>query len=207
MASRFFPHTPVREGHVTDALVVNINGEPVRIKHGLLLGKCLAYNLNVVPVPLEFPTAYVSSVHKSSVDTDLGQAPTLCSVVTVVDYPEMKHSLLELLERFRDVIALPGESLGETDRTAHHIRLKPGSQPVYVAPYRLPHSQKASVDEMIQDISDQGVIQNTRSPWNSPLFLVPKKDKSFRPVIDFRRVSDDHYTVLILNDLLMSSEH
>ncbi len=81
----------VREGHVTDALVVNITGGPVRIKHGLLLGKCLAYNLNVVPVPLVFPAACVSSVHKSSVDTELRQAPNLRSVVNVVDYPEMKH--------------------------------------------------------------------------------------------------------------------
>ncbi len=102
----------VREGHVTDALVVNITGVPVRIRHRLLLGKYLAYNLKVVPFPLEFPTACVSSVHKSSVDTELGQAPTLRSAVNVVDYPEMKHSLLELLERFRDVTALPGESLG-----------------------------------------------------------------------------------------------
>ncbi len=95
-----------------------------------------------------------------------------------------------------------------TDRTAHHIRLKPGTQPVYVAAYRLPHSQKAIVDEMIQDMLGQGVIQNSRSPWNSPLFLVPKKDKSFRPVIDFRRVSDvtvdDHYPLPTLSDLLMS---
>ncbi len=55
---------------------------------------------------------------------------------------------------------------------------------------------------------DQGVIQHSRSPWNSPLFLVPKKDGSFRPVIDFRKVSevteDDRYPLLVLGDLLMS---
>ncbi len=138
----------------------------------------------------------------------LTDGPTLRSVVNVVDHPEMKHSFLELLEGFRDVIALPGESLGVTDRTAHHIRLKPGTQPVYVAACRLPHSQKAIVDEVIQDMLDQGVIQNSCSPWNSPLFLVTKKDKSIRPVIDFRRVNDvtvdDHYPLPILSDLLMS---
>ncbi len=111
----------VREGHVTDALVVNTTGGPVKIKQGLLLRKFLAYNQNVVPEPLDFPTASVSSVCTSSVDTELGQAPTLRSVVNVVDYPEMKHSLLDLLGRYRDAIALPGESLGVTDRTAHHI--------------------------------------------------------------------------------------
>ncbi len=76
----------------------------------------------------------------------------------------MKHSLLELLERFRDVTALLGESLGVTDRTAHHIRLKPGTQLVYVAAYRLPHSQKAIVDEIIQDMLDKG--GNSKFPFS-----------------------------------------
>ncbi len=47
---------------------------------------------------------------------------------------------------------------------------------------------------------DQGVIQISRSLWNSPLFLVPKKDESFRPVIDFRKVNE----LTVLGDLLMS---
>ncbi len=60
---------------------------------------------------------------------------------------------------------------------------------------------------MVQDMLDQGVIQNSCSPWNSPFFLVPKKDKSFRPVIDFRRVNDvtvDDYPLPVFKDLLMS---
>ncbi len=81
-------------------------------------------------------------MHKSSVDTELGQAPTVRSVVNAVDYLEMEHSLLEFLEHVRDVIALPGEILGEADQAAHHIRLKPDTQPVYVTAYRLSHSQK-----------------------------------------------------------------
>ncbi len=32
----------VCEGHATDVLVVSTTGGPVKVKHGLLLGKCLA---------------------------------------------------------------------------------------------------------------------------------------------------------------------
>ncbi len=60
---------------------------------------------------------------------------------------------------------------------------------------------------MVKDIKEQGVIQESNSPWNSPIFLVPKKDGTFRPVIDFRRVNevtvDDHYPLPVLRDLLM----
>ncbi len=54
---------------------------------------------------------------------------------------------------------------------------------------------------------EQGVIQESHSPWNSPLFLVPKKDGTFHPVIDFQRVNevteDDLYPLPVLRDLLM----
>ncbi len=54
----------------------------------------------------------------------------------------------------------------------------------------------------------QGVIQDSLSPWNSPIFLVPKKGRSFRPVIDFRCVNevteDEKYQLPVLEDLLMS---
>ncbi len=54
----------------------------------------------------------------------------------------------------------------------------------------------------------QGVIQDSLLPWNSPIFFVPKKDGSFRPVIDFCRVNevteDEKYPLPVLKDLLMS---
>ncbi len=67
---------------------------------------------------------------------------------------------------------------------------------------------KYVVDEHVKDIKAQSVIQDLLSPWNSPIFLVSKKDGSFRPVIDFRRVNevieDEKYPLPVLKDLLMS---
>ena len=80
-------------------------------------------------------------------------------------------------------------ALVATDFTEHHIELKPGTQPIYMPAYRLPHSKRAIIDNQVKEMLDQGVIQHSHSPWNSPLFLVPKKDGTYRPVIDFRRVN------------------
>ncbi len=67
------------------------------------------------------------------------------------------------------------------------------------------------MDEQINDLLKQGVIQPSKSPWKSPLFLVPKKDGLFRPVIDFRKVNkvaeDDRFPLPVLSDLLMSLGH
>ena len=123
----------------------------------------------------------------------------------VVDHPQGKPELLNLLSKYRHVIALPGETLGKTNLAEHHIALQPNTNPIYIPAYRLPHSQREMVDGMVQDMLDQGVIKHSSSPWNSPLFLVPKKDGRFRPVIDFRRVNEvtvpDRYPMLILSDI------
>ncbi len=94
-------------------------------------------------------------------------------------------------------IALPGKPLRVTNCAEHRIKLKQGSNTVYINAYKLPHSQKQLVEELIKIMLYQGVIQKSNSPSNSPLFLVLKKDGTLRPVIHFRRVNevtvDDHY--------------
>ncbi len=66
------------------------------------------------------------------------------------------------------------------------------------------------MDEQV-DMLKQGVIQHSRSPRNSTLFLVPKKEGHYRPVVDFRKVNevtkDDRYPLPVLNALLISSGH
>ena len=194
----------------TVALVVNTKDHHIKLRQGTFLTKALVFDRKVEEHPLELPRAYCGAVstEPSISDPASCQGIRLDSHVKVVDYPELKAPLLDLLNRHRDVIALPGERLGSTDCAEHYIKLKPDSSPVYVPAYRLPHSQRAVVDQQIRDMLDQGVIQPSKSPWNSALFLVPKKDGSFRPVIDFRRVNliteDDRYPLPVLKDLLMS---
>ncbi len=57
-------------------------------------------------------------------------------------------------------------------------------------------------------MKEQGIIADSRSPWNSPLFLVPKSDGSYRPVIDFRKINNvtvsEQFPLPVLSDLLMN---
>ncbi len=129
--------------------------------------------------------------------------------VNVLDYPDpdAKPALLKLLAQYRHAIALPGEPLGVTTQVTHHIALQPNTQPTYVPSYQLPHSQKQVVQQKVNKLF-KGVIQESHSPWNSLLFLVPKKDGSYCPVIDLCKVSaltvPDHYSLPVLSELLQS---
>ncbi len=48
-----------REGHLSQALVVNISGAPITLKHGLQLGQCLVYDKPVISEPEELPAEYI----------------------------------------------------------------------------------------------------------------------------------------------------
>ncbi len=98
--------------------------------------------------------------------------------VNVLDFPEVRSRLLDILTTHRQVLALPGEPFGVTDHVTHHIGLKPGTRPVYVPSYRLPHSQCKVAHDLVDGKLAEGIIQELYSPWNSLLFLVPKKDGS-----------------------------
>ncbi len=87
--------------------------------------------------------------------------------IKVAHYIEIKPTLSQVLEMQREAIALPGEPLGVTHCAEHHIKLKPGSNPIYINAYMLPHSQRQPVEELIKDLLDQGVIQESNSPWNN----------------------------------------
>ncbi len=192
--------------HVTHALVSNTSGAPITLKHGVLLGTFEVLDQSSLE---EAPSLPVAGVSAQLSDDDLSDVMAqLAPHVKGLDYPDGKPALLKLLAQHRQAVALPGESLGLTNRVTHHITLQPNAQPSFVPSYRLPHSQRQVVQQKVDELLEEGVIQESHSPWNSPLFLVGKKDGSYRPVIDFRKVNaltvPDHYPLPILSDLLQS---
>ncbi len=54
----------VKDGHLSEALVLNTSGMGITLKHGVKLGHCLLYDKNIIPDPIELPTEYVSSISR-----------------------------------------------------------------------------------------------------------------------------------------------
>ena len=84
--------------------------------------------------------------------------------------PEEKDHILEIVREFPDNYYPPGEPLTPTHLLQHKIHTLDGV-PINTIPYRFPPSQRKKVERLIYKMKTEGAIQNSKSPYNSPLLI------------------------------------
>ena len=78
-------------------------------------------------------------------------------------------------------------------------------RPVFAKARRLDQGKLLIAEAEFRNLQDSGIIRPSNSPWASPLHLVPKKDGTFRPCGDYRRLNNittpDRYPLPNIQDL------
>ena len=115
------------------------------------------------------------------------------SEITLDMVPSLKgkggaEKIIELLNKYRDVISVKDEMLGNTSLIKAEIDTG-DHKPIYTKQFPLPHSQKKILQNLCQEMEEKNIIRPSTSPWNSPIFLVRKPNNTFRPVVDFRNLN------------------
>nr|GEU91772.1 retrotransposon protein, putative, Ty3-gypsy subclass [Tanacetum cinerariifolium] len=64
-----------------------------------------------------------------------------------------------------------------------------GAAPVARAPYRLAPSEMHELSAQLQELTDNGFIRPSSSPWGASVLFGKKKDRSFCMCIDYREVN------------------
>lgn len=111
----------------------------------------------------------------------------------------------ELIDKFKDCFSTGMHDLGFTNVTEMEIHLKDNT-PVVYRPYRLAHSERKLVQDMVTDMLKHGIVRESQSPYASPIVLVKKKSGEKRLCVDYRalnsRTKRDHYPLPHIEDLL-----
>ena len=118
--------------------------------------------------------------------------------------PQQFQRLQELLTSYADVFSEP-VGLPPVQTHDHRIDLKEGAGPVSCRPYRYAALQKDAIEKLISEMFEAGVIQNSKSPYASPVVLV-KKDGTWCLCVHYRALNrvtiKDKFPIPIIEELL-----
>lgn len=125
---------------------------------------------------------------------------------------EERESIQNICAKYNDVFYLPDDTLSVSNISETEIKLKTDATPVYIKPYRMPHSLKNEMESQLQKLLNDKIIEPACSDWSSPILLVPKKGdgktKKWRLVIDFRKLNekilDDKFPLPNITEILDS---
>ena len=126
-----------------------------------------------------------------------------------------REKLYTLCKQYPTLFAEPNEKLTYTTTVKAEIRTTNNS-PVYSRSYPYPMSLKSEVEKQINKLLEDGIIRPSRSPYNSPVWIVDKKpdslgNKQHRLVIDYRKLNSvtiaDRYPIPEINEVLSQLGH
>ncbi|GFY02161.1 retrovirus-related Pol polyprotein from transposon opus [Trichonephila clavipes] len=120
------------------------------------------------------------------------------SILTV----DANISFKNILSEYPDLSNPSLISKSASHGTVHHIITT--GPPVTARPRRLHPKLYDAVKVEFEFLLAQGIIRPSKSPWSSPLHVVPKSDFTVRPVGDYRQLNSvtefDSYPMPYLND-------
>ena len=102
---------------------------------------------------------------------------------------EEQLKLLEALLRYQNVFARSDNDLGRTGQVKHKIETG-DARPIRQKPRRIPIHMHDEVDKIMGNMIEQGIIEPSCSPWQSPVVLVRKPDNSLRFCVDYRKLNE-----------------
>ena len=185
---------PITLGKVT---LVLQNNSPTDAELEANAPLCTVTQVHKIPMPEEHIKCIeklgyieyeeIDKVPNHRISTELHQANLLAKLIESND-EYVSQKLAPILKEHHEAFARHKDDIGVLKHANHIIKTKDNT-PVYVRPYRAPHSKKVIIQDEVQRLLDNGVISPSMSPYSAPCLLVLKKNGEHRLVIDYRALN------------------
>ena len=196
---------PDQEGKVLIP-VRNPTKDTLKVAPGEVIGSVDAFEVEKDAEPESVPVSFRDGVVVSRVvSLTGGERCTKLAKLLKEGKEEVNQLILNCALDFNDVFALDDRELGEA-KAVEHVIDTGDSQPIRQLPRRVPFALRKEISRLVQEMLDGDIIQESASPWASPVVLVRKKDGSLRFCIDYRRLNavtrKDTFPLPRIDDLL-----
>lgn len=157
--------------------LLNVHNKPINLKAGVEIGRleeCINQDV------FQFNKGSQENV------TQLTKELEGCFHKANGSEEERQMSVLkDLLIKNWEVFSCKGQTLGRTHLVEHRIETE-NQKPVKSKQFRIPFRQKEELKKIVDDMKEDGIVIESKSPWSANMFLVKKKDGTLRPVVDYR---------------------
>lgn len=120
--------------------------------------------------------------------------------------PNLPPPIQQVLQSYSDIFSESTTLPPFRPGFDHQIPLKEDTAPFNIRPYRYSTIQKNMVDQLIDEMLNQGIIQHSTSTFVSPIVLVRKNDGTWRLCVDYRRLNQstikDRFPIPLIDDLM-----
>jgi hypothetical protein len=158
--------------------ILNTGPKPVTLARGQVVGQADNANQQIL-VPFEADMVYrvaeeqwkekQASSKRATIKDEFQQ---LCQLEVPSKYEE---DYRQLLAKHRSIFSLNKKEIGYCSTFLHKLFMKT-EEPVYVKQFKIPEAHHRYLQDQVREWLWLGIIQPSRSRYNSPVFLVEKKD-------------------------------
>lgn len=118
--------------------------------------------------------------------------------------PNVVTDLESLLHDYSDCFSGSENKIGKCS-VQMHIELT-DTKPIYYRPYRMSLGDREKVRDIVSDLLSKGIVEESNSPYASPVILVPKKSGEVRMCVDYRALNKitkkERYPLPVIQDQL-----
>lgn len=158
------------------------------LSYPFLLGLDISSRFGII-TDLATGHAYLKEQQPITDTTKILQQPSQPTAVSVTTTgPPVQGFLKHIFKTYDSVFAQSDSDLGTITVSQHKIPTI-HDRPINKPSFRQSLKYHDIVRNKVKHLDGQGQVRPSVSPYNSPVFLVPKKDGSMRMVLDYRAIN------------------
>lgn len=150
------------------------------LRHNIVLGTIFWVKMGLIPDLRRGCWYFVDNNCVDTLDLQVKYTQTTDDL-TLEQRNKVKQIIDEYFETVKDI------KLGCTNLIEHEI--KTNSPPIKQRYYPVSPFMQQKIDKEIDKMLELDVIEPSTSGWSSPILMVPKKDSTYRFVVDFRKLN------------------
>ena len=159
--------------------VSNISNQAVKLYSGMKIARTKLRRLDI---------AFVVQEVKPNEDQRIAKEISEWKFKNSDINEEQQERIRTLLKEYQDLFATNPKNPGQTIITKHNIDVQ-GITPIKQKMYRTNPIEDEVINREVNQMLENGIIRKSKSPWASPVVLIPKPDGSIRFCIDYRKLN------------------